>query len=197
MDIRVENAEKIARELGATERQLKRAAKRAVRKTTRAARTRISKSIRDEVTLKKQYVDARLKLDLVNTDDAFPLGTVTAKRRGLLINRYAHRQITRRGKPAGFRVRISKGQKAAVFRHAFEIRLRRGTEDGAGTTGLAVRTRHGKGSGRYPIEVLHGPSPSQIFETVKPHLSPEIAERLQKTYLQELNFELIRSGGNG
>lgn len=164
----VRGLERIAALLGATPERIRQADRRAQGRAAKKAKVIASRRIRENLALKKQYVDGKLRIRRVQ-ENAIHL---EATRRGMLLTRFPHKAVfrTRRGKkrPAGYRVRIKRGGKSVHMRHIFPIRLLAGRVQGS-NIGLATRL----GRERYPIKVLHGPSVSQALETLLEEIGGE------------------------
>jgi len=171
-------------------KQIGKAQSRALRKAAAQTKTETSRVIRTEVNLKKNYVDQQLLVKIAEVADGTVTAIISAKKRGILLTRFPWSQIKKSRKPAGVRVKVSPGN-SEIFRHAFPIILSLsygGGGDLSGNVGLAVR--RGPDYQRFPLDVLHGPSVSQVFATFLPTLKTYAAERYDTVFKQELRFAL-------
>lgn len=158
---------------------------RVINRQAVSLRLRASQKIREGLALPATYVRARLFIHRASVGK--PIARVSAKRRGLLLNRFKHKQLWQptkdpraknAKKPAGIQVEIKPGQRITV-RRWWLIRGLRGSQ----TTGIAIRSG---GQGRNAYEVLHGPSVSQAFQTVRDDLSRELRGKFKQAVSQEL-----------
>ena len=174
-------------------RQVRRAANQSTRAIRRVLNSQIrqtrkvsSRSIRDELALTKQRVDKALTIQKATTQRLE--AKVLAVSRGVLLNRFPHRQLTKRGKTKprvrnGISVKVSKGGSFNKFKRGFLIRLKTGEGQGE-RFGLAVRN----GTKVDDYEVLHGPSPSQALNTLR----DGIAEQEEPILRERIQLELKR-----
>lgn len=146
------------------------------------------RAIRSELALPAGYV--RDKLRIYGANASRPEATIRAAKRGVLLTRFSHKQLYRRGKTvpsrtAGVRVTITPRQ-PATFRGGFLVPLKRNQEAGGNGLGLAVR-KPGEGK---DYEVLHGPSVSQAFQLLRKDIAPQAAEIYRRQYQTALAFAL-------
>lgn len=162
--------------------QITRAARRAINHTNRKDLTRAKRAIGQVLNLKAGYIAGKLR-ERTAAGDRLE-ASVEADQRGLLLSRFPYRQLyrTRKGqkRTAGFSVKVLKQGKTKKLRGAFLVPLRN-----ANGQGIAVRT----GGGRYPIQVLHGPSVSQVYTRVKDDLQPQAQTDVEARFLHELDRE--------
>lgn len=172
-------------------KQMGKAQSRALRKAAQQTKTEVSRVVRTEVNLKKNYVDQQLRVTIAEVAEGEKVtAIISAKKRGVLLTRFPYSQVKKGGKPAGVRVKVSPGS-SEIFRHAFPIILSLsygGGDDLSGNVGLAVR--RGPNYQRLPLDVLHGPSVSQVFATFIPTLKTYAAERYDTVLQQELRYAL-------
>jgi len=164
--------ERIATILAKRPEQIVAASRRAQNRAANRAKTIASRRIRAAVALKKRYVDSKLRIRRYGDVVA-----LEAKRRGVLLVRYQHKPVIRRGKPAGYRVKVATKGRAVHFRHVFPVPLRNQP-----FPGLAQRT----GKERYQIEVLHAPSVSQELEWTMEEIRDEVAPLYHAEVLRQI-----------
>ena len=176
-------------------RQSRLAVRRVLNKQIRKTRTRSSREIRGELSLKKDRVDASLDIEKATLSNL--AAKVVAKRRGVLLSRFPNRQLTRRGKTkprvnAGISVRVKKGGSFQKLKTGFKLQLksgnkRSGDDGGEQRFGIAIRT----GSKPKDIKVLHGPSTSQALDTLRSKISA-IEEPVLRAGIQQEIRKLVR-----
>lgn len=166
---------------GVAPEAISRLAQQTVNRAATRTRTRVARAVRDEVNLK--YREA---LDKVTATKAYFAGGVTqakvfAQKRGLMLTRYA-RNESRASDPQASRPRptVGVGRSRGVKRmeHSFYVRLKNGA--------LAIASRP-KGE-RRKFEVLHGPSPSQIFDTYRPRIAAETRAWVQAELVRRIRY---------
>lgn len=161
---------------------------RTLKKVARQTKTEVSRVIRSEVSLKKDYVDSKIQVTIATLGNNTIKAIISAEKRGMLLTRLPYRQLKR-----GIKVQTKKGR-WTTFEHAFIVALN--TQYNAETTAIATRmppqyltwisgTRR-----RAPIDVKHGPSVSQIFSTFLPQLQTYAVERYDIVMKQELRYLL-------
>lgn len=145
----------------------------ATKRTLSGAKTEASKAIREEVSLKKTYVDSGLGgyasyLSDSGKGDAYVV--VSAQKRGALLRNY----MKSYSKKQGALMEIKRGQPMRIKR-AFMITLKNGIKTVVwrkeGTKGRKIGTN---------IFALHGPSPSQVLDTKREEVGERVAERFSK-----------------
>ncbi len=140
-------------------------------------RERAVSAIAGQVALGKPYIGRHLRVLPPAQKGDFLEAGVQATRRGVLLSRFENRGLLvpkkhpRRGKGStkhgGVTGMIKPGRRYTEPKF-FYISLR-----GSGATGIAVRT----GKGRSAYKVLQGPSVSQVFQSVRNDIAPELQER--------------------
>lgn len=148
--------------------KLRRAIQIALNTVGRRTRTRSWRAIRDEVHLKPSYIE-----DEVNFIPATPEELrviIYARRKGVTLSQFPNRQLYRRGKggrrvKAGVEVQVGQGW-TELIEGAFIAPI--------GPAGGLIAERSSKP--RLPLDVLHGPSPSQVLGSLLDELGGE-AER--------------------
>lgn len=143
--------------LDAAPAKLKTALRMALNTVGRRTRTIAWREIRDELSLKPSYI--RNEVNYIPATESALYIIIYARRKGVTLSQFSHRQIYRRGKDgkrvkAGIRVRVGKTE-TELIKGAFIAPI--------GPPGGLIVERIGKA--RLPIDVLHGPSPSQVLDT--------------------------------
>lgn len=158
----------------------------ATKRTLSGAKTEASKAIREEVALKKAYVDGTLfgranYLKPDGTGDAYIV--VSAKRRGILLRNF------QKGfnKKQGALMEIKRGRPMRI-KKAFIITLKNGIKTVVwrkeGAKGRKIDTG---------VFALHGPSPSQVLDSKADVIADAVADRFSKN----LDHALKRYIDNG
>lgn len=154
----------------------KRAIMRSINKTVTKSKTRSSQEIKKQVNLKASYIKSKLKVYRASISRLY--ARISSQRRGLLLTRYGARQLK-----TGVSVKVKSRGQRKLLRGAFLIKLRAGNVNNVGAVGVAYR----KGKGRTPVDVLHGPSVSQVFTDVKDKVSPEMSEYMAQQLDKEID----------
>jgi hypothetical protein len=192
--IDIRNAAQAVRRLSSLGEIGRNASVRALNKSIRSARTASSTEIRKQVNLPKAYVDERLALVTANYSKLS--AEISARSRGVLLSRYPYRELA---KGRGISIRVKKG-KPSRLPGGWTLALRRGTQEAGGATGIAVRVK-GPGPGVIArkrgrktdyYKVLQGPSVSQVFDTVRDLIEPEVRANFRRTLQHEVRFEARR-----
>ncbi|APX94295.1 hypothetical protein BWR19_15885 [Halomonas sp. 1513] len=140
---------------------------RAINHTLSVTKTEAGVEIRKQVKLKAGYVRERLNIRKATVSN--PMGRLETPSRGVLLTRYDNRKYARGG--IGVQVKPSGGKKRMPG--AFYITFANGVQ------AIAIRTKHGPGLGRSGgLQILHGPSVSQVYTDVKDDLQVPSGNRL-------------------
>lgn len=164
----------------------------AINKTAPKVRTAASTEIRKQVRLTAAYV--RENLTVKKATRGSLSGKLTTPSRGIMLSRFSTdsaisggRPFTRRPAtpPRGISVKVKASGPAQKVdgKHGngvFYVLLNRGQ-----TVGIAERV-----PGTRKIEVLHGPSLSQVFNTVRADVMPMAREEYQKQVLDAMRYIL-------
>lgn len=156
-------------------------------------RTAAGRAIREQVNLKAAYVNDRLTFKRATRANLS--GAITTPSRGLLLSRFstepnvANESISWIKPPpapyGGHYVRVKPGAQVKIGRGGgskpFYIVLK-----GSRALGIARRTSSGG------IDVLHGPSLSQVFDTVRDDVLPVAGQALQEELLDAMRFLLTK-----
>lgn len=153
---------------------------RAINAEAARGKTLASRKIREQIGLKAGYVNERLKIRRATATKL--VAEISTPKRGLLLTRFANRQITVRGRKAGVAVRVKPRGGFKKMPKAFYIRLRAGAMPGF-NEGIAIREND-------KVKVLHGPSISQVFNTVREDVAPELLEKYRTTLAREIQYAM-------
>lgn len=181
-------------ELGSVPAKVERANVQALNKGIDQTRTLAVRAIANEIGLPQKYI--REKLWITGANKNRPEATLSASRRGVLLTRFPHRQLTQniKGKKtaegkaakrnAGVQVTIKPAGRL-VYRHGFLVPL--GYKNtGEPIIGLAHRI---EGQGR-KIHVHHGPSPAQVYGSIRDDIAPAAAAAYVRQYQVALLYAL-------
>jgi len=168
----------------------------ALNKAGRGARTSGLELMFKQSALPRSYI--RQKLILGRASPANPEVRIFAEKRGVLLSRYPYKQIYTKSKsgkrkPAGISIKIKPERGAQTGSSWFLIKLRAGIQAGAGPMAIARRL----GKSRYPIDVLHGPSISQMWQSLRTEAAPQLIEDARKNVGIAVQSLLSRAGPSG
>jgi len=173
----------------------------AVNKTGPKIRTLASSEIRNQIRLKAGYVNKRLKFNRAKKGNL--TARIAAPSRGMLLSRFSTDSRIAGDKVSwikpppqpkrGIRVKVKpKGRPQIV------------SGGGPGTTGkpfymviqggrLAIAARKsGQGPGGRKVDVLHGPSLSQVFTNVKDDVTPDAQAEYTKQMADAMRYLLAK-----
>lgn len=155
-----------------------RALSRALNKTASKAKTVASTKIREQIKLSASVVREKLTIRKA-TVSALSAG-LRAEKRGLLLYHFVtNLGNAQTGRPrTKIRVQVKPGN-TVVLGGAFYVRTLN-----SNLLTPAIRTS----AARYPIKVLHGPSVSQVFTTVKDDIAPQMNEVLAANFQHETDW---------
>lgn len=166
----------VASELGLAEERLREIAQQTVNRAATRTKTRIARAVRTEVRLPYSYALGKVYIRRAFLKRGANEAKVSAERKGLLLTRY-----NARPEKKGVSVQVGADSARKTMLGAFFIKLKNGAQ------GIAIRKKGDKR--RY--NVLHGPSPSQIFDFFRPQIMAEINEwtiaELNRRVLVELS----------
>jgi hypothetical protein len=166
----------------------------AINKAGPKIKTASSRSIREQVNLKAGYVGDRLTFTKATRSNLS--GAIKTPSRGLLLSRFSTdasvandsiswvrppptpaNGIYVKIKPTGGRVKVGSGGDSKPF----YLVLR-----GSRALGIARRKADGK------LDVLHGPSLSQVFNTVRNDVMPVAVQELQDQMIDAMRYIMVR-----
>ncbi|MBV2127924.1 phage tail protein [Arsukibacterium indicum] len=140
-----------------------------------ATRSRAIDEIGRQLNLPRSYISENIAVRSRANPQKLEV-IISAESRGILLNRFDGQQITTDGKNAGVSVQVKAGGPRKTIKRGFFMRLKNGV------TGLAMRTGKGKGA----IEVLHGPSVSQAWQSVRDDVEPT-PDELFNAFIERFN----------
>lgn len=151
--------------------KLRRAIQLALNTVGRSTRTQSWREIRDEINLKPSYIQREVNFIPATPEDLRVI--IYARSRGVTLSQFPHRQLWRQGKngkrvAAGVRVDVGKGW-TELNEGAFIAPI--------GPKGGLIAERIGKP--RLPLDVLHGPSPSQVLNTKLEDIGADAERKLE------------------
>lgn len=181
--VQFKGAEQLLARMDANPARIRRAIQLALNTVGRATRTNSWREIRDELNLKPSYI--RKEVNFIPATLESLRVVIYARKRGITLSQFPHKQLWRKGKngkriKAGVRVSVGKGWTELV-EGAFIAPI--------GPAGGLIAERIGKP--RLPVEILHGPSPSQVMnskladiaETANRQLPIEVRRQLKRADL--------------
>jgi hypothetical protein len=191
-----DDIKKVQTSLSSVSSKVDKAQANAINRATRKALTLAVNGIKSQVNLKSTYIRTQLKVYQTATLKN-PEAVLGAEKRGVLLDRFDGQQIVQRvkdrGRSKGDQLRgIASGYKSkgvtvkvkakggTKFMRGFYLPLKNG--NGVNGMGIAIRT----GRGKKAYEVLHGPSVSQVFQTVRNDIEPVARELAVQELLTEL-----------
>lgn len=159
--------------------KLRRAIQLALNTVGRRTRTRSWRSIRDEINLKPSYIRGEVNFIPATREQLRVI--IYARKRGVTLSQFPHRQLYKRGKNGK---RVKAGVRVNVGQNWTEL------NEGAfvapiGPPGGLIAERISKP--RLPLEVLHGPSPSQVLGSQLNDLGTEAQRDLDAETERQLN----------
>ena len=171
----------------------------AINRGVRGARTLASRAIRDQVRLGASYVNERLVETKATRQRLY--GALRAERRGLLLSRFSTDPLIAGDKvswikppeipPGGIRVKVKPDGSPKIVgpnedgRKPFYIVLNKGRNVGIAHSGYNRQMRP-------VVNVLYGPSISQVFQTVRKDITPDVSQRLQDELLDAMRYLLAK-----
>lgn len=181
---------------------IRRAALRAINRTTRDGRAMTARRIRAQVNFTASYLgpnSGRLDAILAKSPENLE-GRIRARTRPTSLARFSNQQPRKPGdRRQGVRVTVKPGV-ARFLRTAFIIPLRSGQDGALNNRGLAVRSDTPPPGAYRPTKLgenlwlLYGPSVSQVLYSVRnrggvaDEVTPELAEKLEAEFLRQLDL---------
>ncbi|TLX65073.1 hypothetical protein DN820_01810 [Stutzerimonas nosocomialis] len=159
--------------------KLRRAIQMALNTVGRRTRTKGWRAIREEINLKPSYIRDEVNFIPATLEQLRVI--IFARKRGVTLSQFPHKQLYRRGKNGK---RVKAGVRVNVGHNWTEL------NEGAfiapiGPAGGLIAERIGKP--RLPVEVLHGPSPSQVLGRQLDELGAEAEQDLDAEVERQLN----------
>ncbi|MDG9928531.1 MULTISPECIES: phage tail protein [unclassified Pseudomonas] len=164
--------------LGEAPDKLRRAIQLALNTVGRSTRTQSWREIREEINLRPSYISNEVNFIPATLEELRVI--IYARKRGVTLSQFPHKQLWRRGKDgkrvkAGVSVSVGKGWTELV-EGAFIAPI--------GPAGGLIAERFGRP--RLPLEVLHGPSPSQVLNTKLEDLGADAERKLEAEVRRQL-----------
>ena len=165
-------------------------------------RTNSSQVIREQVRLPAAYVKDRLAV--VKATRKTLSGRIRAESRGLLLSRFSTDPLIAGDKvgwikpplvpPAGIKVKVKPTGSAKLFggdadtqpNKPFYMVINRGAN-----VAIAARLRSAA-NGNRKVKVFHGPSLSQVWQSVRETVTPKAGEILQEELLDAMRYLLVK-----
>jgi hypothetical protein len=174
----------------------------AINKAGPKVRTMASKGVREEINVSASFLNeldssGRKRLDFVRATRAKVSGAIRTQSRGLLLSHFEHGakasllgNIFTPDYPIKVKVKKGTGQIKTlegdndVYGEPFYIRLKNSKKVGIGMW----RRNAGEKGGR--VEILYGPSVSQVFRKIKDDISPQAGDELTDQLFSAMNYLL-------
>jgi len=146
---------------------------RTIKKTQSKAKTAASQMIRKDLNLSAKYVGGKIFKSRIDIGQL--TGRIYMSKRGILLSRFPYRE----NRGGGFAVKVKRNGQYKVMQNAFEISLK-----GSNLIGLAIRGNKREfgswlnasaGQEHDYVNVMHGPSPSQVMSDKIPKLREQMA----------------------
>jgi len=159
--------------------RLSKAIQLALNTVGRNTRTKSWRAIRDEINLKPSYIQREVNFIPATLEELRVI--IFARRKGVTLSQFPHKQLYRKGKrgkrvKAGIRVEVGKDW-TELNQGAFIAKV--------GPPGGLIAERISKP--RLPIEILHGPSPSQVLGTLLDDIAKDADRDLDQEVRRQLN----------
>ncbi|MDG9783108.1 phage tail protein [Pseudomonas otitidis] len=181
LDVRGDDA--LLQRIGVAPEKLRRAIQLALNTVGRNASTLSWRLILEEINLRPSYI--RNEVNFIPATPEELRVVIYARKRGVSLSQFPHTRIYKpgkRGKPVMAGVRVNVGHDwTELVEGAFIARM--------GPAGGLIAQR--RGQERLPLDVLHGPSPSQVLgnklddlrERTRPELERELERQLERITL--------------
>ncbi len=156
---------------------------RSLNSTVSKGKTLSSKKIREQVSLKAQYVNSKLSVNKATWHKLS--ASISAASRGVLMTRYPH-TVLKRG---GATVKIKRSGARKKLPGAFKTIVYAGKEKKRVEV-LAVPKAGRYKNGHRKIEVLYSPSVSQVFDDTRNQVMDELNDYLLEQVEKQLSADL-------
>lgn len=174
-----------------------RALSRALNKTASKAKTLASRAIRDQINLSAAYVRQNLRGPANGFDYKATVNKLTAKlsasKRGILLYQFSTNSVAATGRPPEqIKVRVKPGRAIAIP-SAFWVRTKGSNKLTPAVRNSVLRQLNMTrtfDSGSFTI--LHGPSLSQVFSTVKDDIGGDMSQVLVDNFAHEMEWLLTK-----
>jgi hypothetical protein len=183
MNIILKGQKQLEKKLNKIQTAVKKGEVRALNKTATKAKTQATKAIGKQIILPAKYIKSKLWISKANKNK--PYAKIEAQKRGIQLRRFYAKHLHKKGKPAGIAVKVKRRGRQKKIPGGFLIKLKRNNG-----YGIAMRKKGAKGRNNY--KVLYGPSPSQVFDQVRPEIEPEIRKTLKRNMQHEIQYAVSK-----
>lgn len=174
-----------------------RALSRALNKTASKAKTIASRAIRNQINLSAAYVRENLKGPASGFAYKATVNKLTARlsasKRGVLLYQFSTNSVAATGRPPEqIKVRVKPGRSVAIL-SAFWVRTKGSnklTPAVRNSVLLQLNMTSTTDSGSFTV--LHGPSLSQVFSTVKDDIGGDMNQTLTDNFAHEMEWLLTK-----
>lgn len=173
-----------------------RALSRALNKTASKAKTIASRAIRDQINLSAAYVRQNLRGPANGFDYKATVNKLTARisasKRGVLLYQFSTNSVAATGRPpAPIKVKIKPGESPIVISSAFWVRTKGSNKLTPAVRNSVLRQLNmTRTTDSGSFTVLHGPSLSQVFSTVKGDIDGDMSQVLTDNFTHEMEWLL-------
>ena len=171
---------------------------RALNKTASKAKTIASRAIRDQINLSAAYVRENLKGPASGFAYKATVNKLTARlsasKRGVLLYQFSTNSVAATGRPpAPIRVKIKPSQSPVVIQSAFWIRTKNSNKLTPAVRNSVLRQLNmTRTTDSGSFTVLHGPSLSQVFSSVKDDIGGDMSQTLTDNFAHEMEWLLTK-----
>lgn len=174
-----------------------RALSRALNKTVSKAKTIASRAIRDQINLSAAYVRENLRGPANGFDYKATVNKLTAKlsasKRGILLYQFSTNSVAATGRPPEqIKVRVKPGRAIAIP-SAFWVRTKGSNKLTPAVRNSVLRQLNmTRTTDSGSFTVLHGPSLSQVFSSVKDDIGGDMSQVLTDNFAHEMEWLLTK-----
>ncbi len=174
-----------------------RALSRALNKTASKAKTIASRAIRDQINLSAAYVRENLRGPANGFDYKATVNKLTARisasKRGILLYQFSTNSVAATGRPPEqIKVRVKPGRSIAIA-SAFWVRTKGSNKMTPAVRNSVLRQLNmTRTTDSGSFTVLHGPSLSQVFSSVKDDIGGDMSQTLVDNFAHEMEWLLTK-----
>ena len=174
-----------------------RALSRALNKTASKAKTIASRAIRNQINLSAAYVRENLKGPASGFAYKATVNKLTARlsasKRGVLLYQFSTNSVAATGRPPEqIKVRVKPGRSVAIP-SAFWVRTKGSNKLTPAVRNSVLRQLNmTRTTDSGSFTVLHGPSLSQVFNTVKDDIGGDMSQTLVDNFAHEMEWLLTK-----
>lgn len=174
-----------------------RALSRALNKTASKAKTIASRAIRNQINLSAAYVRENLKGPASGFAYKATVNKLTARlsasKRGVLLYQFSTNSVAATGRPPEqIKVRVKPGRSVAIL-SAFWVRTKGSNKLTPAVRNSVLRQLNmTRTTDSGSFTVLHGPSLSQVFNTVKDDIGGDMNQTLTDNFAHEMEWLLTK-----